>query len=464
MLLIFNSISRYITILLTILYTYCNFRCLSVNNESRAEQLAALQRPMIMLLHFILSMLFLMHEESMGAALFFIAQVLFLLLYPELYKRLYKNSSQLLLNNMLLFIALGLLVLERLDPDRAIKQFSIILLSAFVSLPVPLIIDRIWSFQRIRLLFSLIGIGMLFAVLIIGVSSYGARMSISIMGFSFQASELVKLSFVFSAAGFLLNIKDRRAVLTGISLSAVHIFLLVLCKDLGSALIYFLSFLFMLYIASGRPYVLSLGAAATALAGTASYFLFSHVRTRIFAWLNPWADISNRGYQIAQSLFAIGTGGLLGLGLYRGMPNKIPIVEKDFIISAISEELGAVTAVCLVLVCLGCFMQMLMIASDMEQNFYRLIAVGLGIQYIIQVFLTVGGAVKFIPSTGVTLPFVSYGGSSLIASFLLFSVIQSLYIIQGNEDDAELSEELFSEEGCYTDELLYEDEYENDRV
>lgn len=126
------------------------------------------------------------------------------------------------------------------------------------------------------------------------------------------------------------------------------------------------------------------------------------------------------------------------MGLGQGMPGKIPVVEKDFIFAAVSEELGGIFAVCVLLICLGCFIQFMMIAASMQAMFYKLIAFGLGIEYIIQVFLTVGGVTKFIPSTGVTLPFVSYGGSSILSAFLLFGMIQGLYILKcSDEEDME---------------------------
>jgi len=123
------------------------------------------------------------------------------------------------------------------------------------------------------------------------------------------------------------------------------------------------------------------------------------------------------------------------MGLYRGMPGRIPVVEKDFIFSAISEEMGGVFALCVLLICLGCFLQFMMIASRMQAAFYKLIAFGLGTIYITQVFLTVGGVTKFIPSTGVTLPLVSYGGSSILSTFIIFSIIQGLYILKRNEEE-----------------------------
>ena len=159
------------------------------------------------------------------------------------------------------------------------------------------------------------------------------------------------------------------------------------------------------------------------------------VKVRVTAWIDPWSDVGNKGYQIAQSLFAIGTGGWFGMGLCQGLPDKIPVVEKDFMFSAISEELGGIFAICLILIYLGCFLQFMMLAAKMKAVFYKLIAAGLGCLFIVQVLLTVGGATKFIPMTGVTMPFVSYGGSSVFSTFILFGVVQGLYILKKNEEE-----------------------------
>lgn len=123
------------------------------------------------------------------------------------------------------------------------------------------------------------------------------------------------------------------------------------------------------------------------------------------------------------------------MGLYQGMPEKIPVVDKDFIFAAISEELGGIYALCILFICLGCFLQFMLIAVKMQAMFYKLIAFGLGTMYITQVFLTIGGVTKFIPSTGVTLPFVSYGGSSALSTFLVFNIIQGLYILKRGEEE-----------------------------
>ncbi len=442
---LFTTASRYICILLVVLYTYCNFRYLSIPDEEDAAPLCGWQFRIILLIHFLCHLVIFLNTQEMTVLPLYMAELAFLIGYPSVFRLLYRNMNRLLINNLCLFVSYGLIMLERLDMNKAVKQFVIIVGAAVLTLVIPFVIDRIWDLMRYRYVFAVVGIFMLFTVFLIGATSYGAKMSIQIGGFTFQASEIVKITFVFCAAGMLAMAEDLREICIASGFAGAHMLVLVLCRDLGSALIYFMAYLVMLFIATNRKSLLALGSAAAALAAVVSYHLFSHVRTRVFAWLNPWADIDNKGYQITQSLFAIGTGGLTGLGLFQGLPNRIPIVEKDFMISAISEEMGAITAICITLLCLGCFMQMMMIATYMEFQFYKLVAVGLALEYIVQVFLTIGGAIKFIPSTGVTLPFVSYGGSSLVASFIVFSVIQALYIVQGNEDEADA-------EAAYADE------------
>lgn len=134
-------------------------------------------------------------------------------------------------------------------------------------------------------------------------------------------------------------------------------------------------------------------------------------------------------------MFAIGTGSWFGMGLMQGSPDLIPVAESDFIFSAIAEELGLIFALCLILVCVSCYVMFLNIAMEIRNQFYKLVALGLGTCYIFQVFLTIGGVTKFIPSTGVTLPLVSYGGSSMLSTMIMFGIIQGLYIVR--EDEAE---------------------------
>lgn len=430
-----TNVSKYLVILLIAIYTYYNFRFFGIRDEWGKRRLCRLQNVVMVLIHTLAYMIIYLRTEDEKTLMFFGAQMLFFFLYMGLYRLFYRNLSRLLLNNACMLLSTSFIILTRISMDRAVRQFAIVAVAAAVTMIIPFIMDRAWQLSKIPWIYGSIGLILLLVVCIMGNTAFGAQLSINIGGFSFQPSEFVKISFVFFVATMFYRSVDFRTIVITTAVAAAHVLVLVLSKDLGSALIFFVTYLLMLFVATGNWLYLGLGAGSGAAAAVIAYNLFSHVRTRVEAWLDPWSDISGKGYQISQSLFANGTGGWFGMGLYQGMPSKIPVVEKDFVFSAISEEMGGIYAICLILICLGCFMQFMMIAAKMQAVFYKLIAFGLGTTYIVQVFLTIGGVTKFIPSTGVTLPFVSYGGSSILSTFIVFNVVQGLYILKRNEEE-----------------------------
>lgn len=430
-----TNVSKYLVILLIAIYTYYNFRFFGIRDEWGKRRLCRLQNVVMVLIHTLAYMIIYLRTEDEKTLMFFGAQMLFFFLYMGLYRLFYRNLSRLLLNNACMLLSTSFIILTRISMDRAVRQFAIVAVAAAVTMIIPFIMDRAWQLSKIPWIYGSIGLILLLVVCIMGNTAFGAQLSINIGGFSFQPSEFVKISFVFFVATMFYRSVDFRTIVITTAVAAAHVLVLVLSKDLGSALIFFVTYLLMLFVATGNWLYLGLGAGSGAAAAVIAYNLFSHVRTRVEAWLDPWSDVSGKGYQISQSLFAIGTGGWFGMGLYQGMPSKIPVVEKDFVFSAISEEMGGIYAICLILICLGCFMQFMMIAAKMQAVFYKLIAFGLGTTYIVQVFLTIGGVTKFIPSTGVTLPFVSYGGSSILSTFIVFNVVQGLYILKRNEEE-----------------------------
>lgn len=436
-----TNVSKYLMILLIAIYTYYNFRFFGIRDEWGKRRLCRLQNVVMVLIHTLAYLIIYLRTEDEKTLMFFGAQLLFFFLYMGLYRLFYRNLSRLLLNNACMLLSTSFIILTRISMDRAVRQFAIVAVAAAVTMIIPFIMDRAWQLSKIPWVYGSIGLALLLVVCVMGNTAFGAQLSINIGGFSFQPSEFVKISFVFFVATMFYRSVDFRTIAITTAVAAAHVLVLVMSKDLGSALIFFVTYLLMLFVATGNWLYLGLGAGSGAAAAVIAYNLFSHVRTRVEAWLDPWSDISGKGYQISQSLFAIGTGGWFGMGLYQGMPSKIPVVEKDFVFSAISEEMGGVYAICLILICLGCFMQFMMIAAKMQAVFYKLIAFGLGTTYIVQVFLTIGGVTKFIPSTGVTLPFVSYGGSSILSTFIVFNVVQGLYILKRNEEEEDYDEE-----------------------
>lgn len=435
------EVSKYVLIFLMAVYTYLNFSYFRFHDVWEQNQTCARQNVMMFFIHLIAYAILFLKSEDERIVLFYLAQLIFFAAYIGLYRLFYRNMSRILVNNMCMLLCVGFIMLTRLSFDKAVRQFMIVAVSALITWIIPFIMDRVWQLAKIPWIYGFLGLGLLVVVWIIGNNSFGAQLSVSIGGIAFQPSEFVKISFVFFVATMFYQEIDRRTVILTTAMAGAHVLVLVLSKDLGSALIFFVTYLAMLFVATTNVLYLLGGLLGGCGASVLAYHLFAHVRTRVEAWRNPWADIDNRGYQITQSLFAIGTGGWFGMGLYQGMPYKIPVVEKDFIFAAISEELGGIFAMCVILICIGCFLQFVMIAAKMQALFYKLIAFGLAVVYAVQVFLTIGGVTKFIPSTGVTLPFVSYGGSSVLSTFLLFGVIQGLYILKKNDEEDEEEDE-----------------------
>ena len=353
---------------------------------------------------------------------------IFLFTALVLVSMIYENINRLLLNNMCMLLGIGLCMLSRLNFDRAVKQYIIVLASLTVSLAIPYFFTRIRFLKKIVWLYGLLGIAMLSAVLITGEVTHGSKISFSLGDVTFQPSEFVKILFLFFLAGALWEDVSLKRVLLTAAVAGVHVAVLVLSRDLGSALIFFMGFVFVVFAATKNYWYLLAGMAGGSAAAWGAYFLFDHVRTRVLAWQDPWSYIDNQGYQITQSLFAIGSGEWFGMGLMQGTPKDIPYVDADFIFSALCEELGVIFGICLILVCISCFIMIMEISLCIHDRFYQMIVYGIGIMYIFQIFLTVGGGIKFIPLTGVTLPFVSYGGSSVMTTMIMFFIIQGIYI------------------------------------
>lgn len=434
------EISKYFMIFMFAFYTYECFAAFrqKIKPEQR-EHILSRQCAAIFLIHFDAFVVIYLVTDDISMLIFYAAQAVLLAMIQTCYQLFYSKSSRLLTNNLCMLLTIGFIMLTRLSFDSARKQYFIALVSMIFSLIIPVLINRVGFVRKLYWLFAIVGILVLLVVTIAGNTSYGAKISLSIAGISIQPSEFVKILFVFFVAGMLYQDTSFQRVCVTTVIAAIHVLILVASRDLGAALLFFVTYVVMLYVATKKVLYFAGGLAAGSAASVVAYHLFSHIRVRVRAWQNPLAYIDKEGYQISQSLFAIGTGGWFGMGLYQGLPDKIPVVKQDFIFSAVSEELGGIFALCLIMVCFSCFLMFLNIAMQMKDQFYKLVALGLGTIYAFQVFLTIGGVTKFIPSTGVTLPLVSYGGSSLLSSMIIFAVIQGLYILRQDEGEINAS-------------------------
>lgn len=429
------EVSKYVIIILFAIYTWHCFTVFLGKNAERKDVVYRRQNKIMYTIHFICSLVLFLNSLDGKILLLYLAQLALLVFVNKAYIYVYQNASKLVLNNMLMLLMIGFVMIGRINQNYAIRQIIFAAAICVAGLFIPLLIERFQYFDRFGNVYAVIGILLLALVFVIGKSVNGSRNWIIIGGFAMQPSEFVKIIYVFFIAAMLATSTQLRNVVKTGAIAGVHVLILVAEKDLGAALIYYITFLAILYVASRQPFYLAVGLGAGAAAAVVAYHFFTHVQTRVIAWQDPWTTIDKAGYQVAQSLFAIGTGGWFGMGLGEGLPARIPVAESDFIFSAISEEFGAFFAICLILVEVSCFILFINIALKMTRRFYKLTALGLSIEYIFQVFLTIGGVTKFIPSTGVTLPLVSYGGSSVISTVTLFCIIQGMYVLNCQEEE-----------------------------
>jgi len=429
------ELSKYLIILLMACYTFSCFSIFTKEYVEDEKRVLIMQNIVMFLMHFLAYMVMYLKMNEPKLMFFYAAQVVYFLAVILLYSLIYPTVSKLIVNNMCMLISIGLIMITRLNYGSAVKQFIFAVLGSVFGLVVPVIIRKMKSLIDWTYIYAGVGLGALTLVAVFAATSGGAKLGFEIAGIGIQPSEFVKILFVFFVASSLKKSTEFKNVVVTTALAAAHVLILVLSTDLGAALIMFVVYLVMLYVATQQPLYAVAGVGAGSFAAVIGYKLFAHIKVRVAAWKDPFATYSDGGYQVAQSLFAIGTGSWFGMGLCQGSPDLIPVAETDFIFSAIAEELGVIFALCLILVCVSCYVMFLNIAMEIRNRFYKLIALGLGTCYIFQVFLTIGGVTKFIPSTGVTLPLVSYGGSSMLSTMIMFGIIQGLYIIREDEEE-----------------------------
>jgi cell division protein FtsW (lipid II flippase) len=343
-----------------------------------------------------------------------------------------------------LLSAVGLTMIYRIDPDLALRQglWVVIGLAAFAGLIVFLKDHRVLDHVKYILGLTAIVLLVLPALPGLGRTINGASLWVDIGPIVFQPGEFAKILIVIFLAGYLRDNREMLSMGAGrYGLPSLKYFgpllvvwggaMLVLFQtnDLGSGLLYFSIFLAMLWVATARwPYV-AVGSALFAGGAYALYHVVPHVQDRVSIWLDPWQDPFDKGYQLVQSIYAISGGGLFGQGLGRGIlltPEQnpyIPYLETDFIFAAIAQELGLAGAAGLVLLYVVFLYRGFRIALMAADGFSKLLAVGLTAAFAIQAFLIIGGVTRLIPLTGITLPFVSYGGSSIVANFVLIGLL-----------------------------------------
>ena len=423
------SYSKYLIAASMVLYTFLAYVALPSGKDVR-RTCETLQRLCIgvFTINAYLTMAILAEDEYLFV--FGLLQLAIVIGTALLYRTLYKSANMLMANNILMMLSIGLVMISRINHGKAQKQLLISLGGMLFLLLFPLLRERFDSLRKGTYFYGVMGIAALAGVLLLGAITNGSKITFTIAGLTFQPSEFVKILFLLFMASALCEENNTQHLIFLTLAALVHVGILVVSKDLGSALIFFVIYLVLLFLSTGKWEILVSGILFGVITAILCYFMFAHVRVRVQVFLDPWSSIDGSGFQITQALFAISFGGLFGAGLMQGMPSSIPFVESDFIFAAILEEMGIIFGICLILLCLNIFTDFLLLAGSYSNKFYRLYTFGTAVAFIFQAFLTIGGEVKFIPLTGVTLPLVSYGGSSVLATFIMFGIIGAIFMLQ----------------------------------
>ena len=338
-----------------------------------------------------------------------------------------------------LLSGIGITFVSRLAPSLAMNQLLILFVGIFLMIATLVLVKNLDMVKRYKYTFGLIGIALLLLPMVFGIEIYGSKLWLKIGSFTIQPGEFAKIAIVLFLAGYLsenrelLSIADTKVM--GVSVPRLRLLaplfivwgmcllVVVFEKDLGSALLFYTIFIMMLYVATGRWSYVIVGFLLLGVGAVGAYSALSHVQVRFDMWVDPFQDPTGRGMQICQSLFSLADGGLVGTGIGKGMPTYIPVVESDFIFSAIGEEMGLLGGAAVLLLYMLFAVRSLTTAARAKSDLTSFICVGLTAAISFQAFLIVGGVTKLIPLTGVTLPFMSQGGSSLLASFIIVGLL-----------------------------------------
>ncbi len=336
-----------------------------------------------------------------------------------------KLNADLMLAMIMSFLcALGIILLYGLSPERGLRQGSMFILGIVMFAVCAMMVRLIRDWRALCWLLMLAGITLLLLPVAIGQETNGAKnwFAVPVIG-TFQPSELIKLALVLVLAQFFSGMNGLRGMLPGLLFAMACLAALMLQKDLGTALMYYLVTLLMYWAASSNLPMTALGGLGGVGAAYLGYAMFAHVKTRVAIWQNPWSDALGKGYQLVQALTAIGSGGVLGLGLGMGQSRAIPAYSTDFIFAVLCEQFGILIGLCVVALYVIIVLRGVVISLQARTPFHSLLALGCALLIGIQTFVIIGGVVKLIPLTGITLPFMSYGGTSLVSCMGLIGLL-----------------------------------------
>lgn len=341
-------------------------------------------------------------------------------------RKFFPDGDKFIIMFTAIFSVIGIGMLYRLNTALAIRQvvWYTLGMAGFIALVV--LLPDVKTFSKYKYMYLIITIVLMSMATFIGTERGGAKNWVSFGPIGFQPSEIGKLFLAAYLAAALKDYKDIKTLIQPAFIVMICLGFMVLQRDLGSALIFFGLSVTMLYISTSKLKYVAVCLLLFLTGAYISYKLFGHVRVRVDIWLNPWADPTDKGYQLVESLMAIASGGFFGTGLGMGHPNFIPVVESDFIFAAICEEFGIFIGFGIIILFFLLFYRCMRASLYVEDKFSQLLAVGYSAMIASQVLVIIGGVVGAIPLTGITLPIISYGGTSMFATFFALGIIQKI--------------------------------------
>lgn len=349
------------------------------------------------------------------------------------------NADPCLLPIVFLLSGIGIIFVMRLAPDLAVKQLLWLWLAIAALMLTVIFMRSIEKLARYKYTIMLAGIVLLLLPSLVGTEIYGSKIWITVAGFSFQPGEIAKILIVVFLASYLAENREMLSVSTHrfgpfklpdlktlfplLLMWGISMVIVIFERDLGSALLFFGITVIMLYTTTGRWFYVVVAIGLLAIGAVGAYYGFSHVRTRVDIWLDPFSYAETSGYQLVQGIYSMADGGLFGTGIGRGLCDQIPVVESDFIFAAIAEEMGLLGAAGVLLLFILFAVRGFLTAARAKSDVAAFTAIGLTVSVSFQAFIIVGGVTRLIPLTGLTLPFMSQGGSSLLASFIIVGLL-----------------------------------------
>ena len=348
-----------------------------------------------------------------------------------------------------MLITMGVILLCRINIDYGVKQIRWVAIGCVTFFIAYAIYYNIKIWDKLWLLYAVGATALFLATLIFGKTVNGSKNWLQFGSFfAFQPSELTKMLYImFLSCYFSKSWSTSIGKLSPkyISLGITYLFIgfLVLQRDWGTILVMFSIYIFMIYVYEENYKFLLANIGAASIVAILGYKFLYHIQVRVSTWLDPWSDISNTGYQITQSLFAIASGGYFGRGIGNGSPNYIPEVHSDFIFAAICEEMGVFGGAAIIIIFFLIAYRCFKISIKTNNAYDKAVSFGLTVMFAMQTFIIIGGVTKMIPLTGITLPFVSYGGTSIVVSFASLGVIQAISAKaeRGKNEEAEGQDE-----------------------